>query len=1606
MTDLELRFETRLVPLELERAISRAEHERGDLAKSLNNVRLTVDLSTVNWVDLGAAAQLVLYLDGWADAVKEVAVSFPSQSRLPTDRGDQDGLHRAKVTSFLRYIRFDAALRHVGERRGCAIKLYSDGEPLSTTVISRDETETYLQVVPMHWVRIRDIEQRRQIAQHLTAAMRRNGSGVEGPDALALSNVVLHELIENVVEHSNSGDAALVCGFAHSKSADISPKDYFGEERPYIEATRAAALPLLEIIVGDSGRGIARTLEGSYRLGPGQLPDNLTKNGIALPQNIIRWAFDRWSTERQAEPSKRGVRGLFRIDRLVARYFGQVSVRTERVLFVREHIVRDEPVERTNKAPKAFPHFRGTCIRVRMTGFTVSGINELLAIYAGDRVGQKRRELIAKSVPDYLLVDRLGADGFPEATRDEILQRISNASSRPESLYVCFVERTDDTRAIEEALRFLAAHANPVPLYALNIRCSADELASAVESINEEAGRTEEGQDGAASCAERLDIVCTVHHSGTIHWVGVSPSLVNFLQRVTAQGAAAVPADILPEVIRTELRLKPFFRLERRGDEQTASVLRCAADISPFRNIVHQELIKRLTHGGHSSWVWHDGPYLTPNLNFVQNWFRLDAMVHSLDKSVFQTVVFELSRALQESFATGERWAQSPLNGLLIVTEESSSHLVSAALAERFNLRPFEGLGKPSLVGLLPKDMTTDIPVIIYADIVSTGESLRRTTQMVLRRGFKVAAVAALVDTRKTASYHIEAFGNKIPLIALLHYPNEVQDPAKFSVISPSLIEVESAFATPDEHLSSALHGYTQDGVAPRAIEFRHQVRKNGRHLTLTLDAYKLVESEEFSSALTIAINSFVASLEQDDPKTAGLVVFVPSDFRDERWQTAIRSLFEQRVSACPTTVHFVIRTTVGGKVAFQSPSLSTDGIRNAIGVMVFDWGMISGRSVDELTDYALSLGARRIFVLVANSQLPISERRFREGVAELKANRITKKAEDFFGEDERADESVEYKFVVLNTLPLGFYSGEPDCPVCSQGRELLAIPCGDRFIDNYRRSALRMLLMPDQGDRGFSGADLNSRPAAVAILRSKLVMAESETIARFRFQKELEKLAIEAQGGLQLSSECVAVIELLYVESNWIQRPPIRFRSCRDPVAVVCRAVIDRGTPEERAMAIWVLRKVSKKKFLSQASAIFARLDSDEHAQGALLLGIHTYLSSHYHESTAMLVPARAALEEIHSAVVTSNAEIKPKFLQAFGAVKYLSFQAEFLESRAESHSVDRVRALRGIQETLSEPNYYAHGTINDSAELLLQTQFLDAIRTLIRSAAQDSESPARRHPQLMAMLTNRIESWALCKKFLVTKILPFAAKAKGEFESQEFVNTVGDEGTARWFLNLIEAHTNGLAPDLAPDIVLGQLSEFMSMGLRDYSPQTLLRSVDEFVSEASRLYNTVFRPKRLPRASSNRLGNTASSLKEFLDQLNANVVDVLQTALAEVEVIDVQLKLEMTGTTRSREDFGVSCTRNLLRRTFVELLKNVHHHGAKDDSEDAISAQAKLCVSESEIEVTIRNRYGHRAGIADPSRHGLALLRRELAHFGATLDELPGASDFAVHVTLRRWR
>lgn len=1589
----------RLVPSETERALLALQQASGEQSArgSSSDEDLHVDLSAVDWVEIGSAAQLVLQIEDWARSGWPVRISLPATTPLQDDRSELDRARRSSAKRFLRYIRFQAALEQMSSRRSLTLAFHSDGNDPTNARSDNEYPETYKRVVPLHWIEPDDHVRRQQLSEHLTTALRNSGEGVDGPDAEALANVVLHELVENVKEHARAGDAALVCGFSHTRALSGVQSDFLPEELPYLLATSDSEQPILEVIVGDSGVGIIQTLEEPYRRGPGQIPGNLTRNKVALPHNVVRWAFDRWSTEKTAPAIDRGVRGLFRVDRLVAKYFGQVSVRTDRTLFVREHLVSAPPLERYNKAPKRFARQPGTLLRIRMTGVTPPGIAELLSRDRPNRDSEAAAPLHAAAPPEAVVVADLYDDGFSDETARTIVESLSHPTARPTALYVFFATSQVRYRSLEAALRFLCRNASSSPVCALNLRCSIDELDTLAASINAQYEDATAGASSVATEGEQFDCVMAVHETGATRWIGLPAAIAKLLEGIGTGDAVPIPNSLYAPVLKIERRLSNFFAIEAGGDAAPFRLLRCKADLRHFRDRVTAQFKQTVDAQPlrKSGAVWTDGPYLTPTLHYVQPWVRVDKIVAALDPAQFEQVAFELSRALYERFRKQSGASAGLPRSSMLAVEERASHRLRDSIQARFRFgrfpHPSEGL-----IELSAK--TRNSPVVVYADLVSSGESVRRAAQDVLRSGFSIAALIALVDTRTDPTDWITAFGQPIPLVTLVHLPNESNDTGPFSVIAPSLLNVEARYDSTQELLAACKIRRDAQPYIWESLSFFHSVRTSRRHLTLTLDPAALLKSKPLITELERVLRtvSFFDSVLADN---GSVLVITPVDERDETWASHVTATFAAVRIGKTIEVAFIARATLGSLHAIGDFSSIAPKVKRSSMVVIFDWGLISGRTVDALAMGAIEAGAPRVLIIVANSQLSQSEERLRRSINKLSRSQPGEQT-DLLSPSNTTTQEVPYAFVSLNNLPLGHYA-ESDCPVCGQANDLLSIQCADPFIVAYREGALRRLQVPKDSD---TPAPPGGQVVQwVAALRALLVESQSSTSHRLTLQRALHDAATVASSSKHVSPLHAALIDLLYVEGTWIQQPPIRYRATRESVAAICIHLVAHGRSEARAKAVSVLRRVSKTEFIRRAPELFNQLKGEHRAQGALLFGVHTYLARRYHESVEMLDPARTALAELDRQVSADDYSADPTLTKISDSVRYLSFQAEFLGSRARSKKLDVVSALHALRDEFSPSKYFAHGLHYEAIETLGSIQFWDNLRRRM-SEEKSGGTPLFPLPSLLdELLLARVRAWRTIHKFLTVTVVPLAFVARTVFESKHFQGLLR-RGEAPWFLALLDSHSSGLAPELSPDRLLRELQTRRVSQSSAGAVAQLLDLLEDSQRDVDLLLRIIFQARQLERDG--KPATPPAVITDFLEKIESNVHSALQDAMRELESRHDRRVTVTLARHTTAADYAVCCHQDLLRSALSELLNNLGKHGALLEGQ-TVHGTVACELRGDDVIVEVRNPMRSvKNPIPDPLRHGLATFRKELSHFGGHLDHGERNGQFVASLLLKRWR
>jgi signal transduction histidine kinase len=135
-------------------------------------------------------------------------------------------------------------------------------------------------------------------------------------DIRGLADLIVYELCDNAVEHAETSHAAMIFGHVsrdNDPTRSVYERGAADWEKPFFRSIRGEGMT--EIVIGDSGIGII-----------GSLREVAARQGITEPADILRWAFEPFSTRRREVAMH--TRGLWAVKSKVRDLRGILYVRS------------------------------------------------------------------------------------------------------------------------------------------------------------------------------------------------------------------------------------------------------------------------------------------------------------------------------------------------------------------------------------------------------------------------------------------------------------------------------------------------------------------------------------------------------------------------------------------------------------------------------------------------------------------------------------------------------------------------------------------------------------------------------------------------------------------------------------------------------------------------------------------------------------------------------------------------------------------------------------------------------------------------------------------------------------------------------------------------------------------------------------------------------------------------------------------------------------------------------------------------------------------------------------------------------------------------------
>lgn len=1607
-----------LVPSELESRLRGAKiytFEHKGWSEEAKREGLFLDLSRIEWIDIGALVQTVLLSEAARRDGIDVTVALPlARARRSEEFWARHNsqyapavysriARRAAASDFLKYLRVTSALQadHLGEHSGRVIILddfdpsafelaeeeeverYSNTEKVDAVAESEDINLLYQYIFPLTWFSSADPTAFAPMVSFLSAVIGEAKRGIDAVDAAAISNVILYELVENVVEHSGTGSRALVAAWARPETCPPRPSNCLPAERAYICWLLEKNTSLVDLIVGDSGEGIPKKLRKAFRDARSRgevVPDNAAGESA----NVMLWSFERWSTSKDAT-SLRGTRGLYRVDRIVRKYQGIITARAENQFVGWDHggLSFDEKLFNS----EGLARIPGTVLRLR--------VPPLRETYPSRMSNSERQEELA------LETLRLGVVE-DEGMNVRALHYLKTALSRVDSTHErCFIGvfegGTERREAIEKALRQAVEMRHPGSLILFGLPGGWEFIDNAIDSVNAEHERTHRYVESFTHQHFQIwDPVLVIGPQGQAEWVGATETEQEVLNLLLRDGPLTDHRlrTILPE---TDKRLS--FLAALRNDTHLIGLrpdhsLELRIGLPAVARHISASLRAHVARSGPG--VVTNGYFRAPSLHRMRKWLDVPQILQQTCGA--DLAMLAVSLFIQEH----ECWAgPQKADFMLGDTSTASKHL--RTLSSCLGIDRSETISAETGIPVAPtvRVIQPDARVLLYMDVIASGETVERYVRLVLRGAAHPIAVACLFDVRETRDPAIEIWGIKVPIIALTHIPliaDHAPAETSFTNINPVTRRPEQYNEPTTERLNDASYPIGREAlneliIKHNALQFNHIGRPIGRHFTFYVDANKLLDETLVFQIFNSEINAWINHSETYVPESSAEKLEIWHPAQEPRTSATARYFAEELASQRKDTavlVRTIHREPAHGLWYFGSQE-SPARFPN---VVVLDWGSLTGTTVMQMLRVAAEAGVQRILVAVLLSQLPIEEERFLRSLKSLRVPYKPGSESDvdflpgFIGPEDHqetnggpsAERLVDVKVVFLSRFPITAYDRH-ECPVCQQLSRLSQEHYPTALLSDFAAMQERRLrLRPREEALRFSPANLDGQPFDGAFLirmarfREELASALVSTSKRQSVLEHISQIVAGMQDPERSRlDDALALISFLSVESQWLRRPPLHFNILRRAIASLCLAVAmdTRRSETDRLNAVTLLRTSSKKLFAEQLPSLFRSMMGSERLHLQLLYDAFTYVMRPYHQAPAVFEPLRNALRDIEEGITGGS------LLSGGPQPNSIAETVHTLRVRAEAElAIAGVRldtpphCWAQLRLRFNPENYRKHDSVPTSI-LFMQP---GPERAAVDNAIKDGSGSLP--VNVLGWLKSLADYWTSCCEFLDYEILPLLTRLRSILLSDDGRSALGEDSVIQLVEYLDKLHASNIP------LAESSFSQLVARIRRD--PSTVLsRDMWQRYKATVSWFRDILLRSQGDTEGGSRLIRFLQSAPAPLALTVTSVYDTFRDRLPSNHTIDGLAELRDV-------DVKVFCTEKLLRESIMAVLDNIISHTVNPTA--GVHIWVSAAIHGREVWLRISNNLTRPSY---PEGVGLSLIAARLTAFGASLEREPRPKD-----------
>lgn len=1655
----------------LEEALKEASSEaKTGWIRRLKKEGLTIDLSKVGWVEPVASVRVVLLIERALLDGAEVTVRLPfptptraeervftsaakSKDKALRDKEKYTRLNisrRVKAADALSHLRFKEALahKHIKAASGVLQIIEDHDWSIAKQDLVEQQTESDKTPVPespvdtasywdfevaygLQWIPDPRNVEGKDIIDHLStinvlADILTHPSGrVSAADGRTLAHVFLKELVENTSDHAGR-EFALVAAWRRPQGYDVKESEVFECEREFVSWCRR--YPLIEVIVGDSGDGIPHSLKEEYDNRQPRIPKALAD---ASPNTrILAWAFDKWSS-KLASDQRRGTRGLYRVQRIVRKYDGCITLRSERSYVGIESGFSHPPKYIFEDEGNNLPRSPGTVVHVRLPVM----LSEKLPTRQHNAALHKARI----EVVDFHNSDWTNEKVAIDLVCEQIFKRCEGFSANlgPICLIADFGFVKIERRTLEQLLIRLVEIAHPVALVVANVMApSADSAAETIHSIAEQIV-PRDLRDVSAEQPETLhvrDAILFQYTNGEFGWVGASEEIAEHLNRLWEQGTitSATLVQSIPKLEERNKLIRQFAEAYHVAHRLGGGGLGLNFNKEDIREKLREHVVELLTKRVQvaGSPAVRSGTFRTPSLELVSRYTRVKQLLEEigLDRA---------SATLAEKCSDVEKLQKA--QRLQIIADWNTSRDLIESFRDYLCSRLQLAIDNVELNQISPGDppvVREDCEIILFTDLVLTGDTVGALISQVIRARTVPTLVVSIFDARRhnERGKPFHALGYQVEMVSLAQIDILIQEsqsrskPVNISPITHSP-ESEVSVRDDDERYEIKRDRLVEMIQKEDALYFDHIVRPNGRHFCFYLDPFKLLGALDTSDQADLseignevihhfkrAIGEWLNPEEQIDciyfpnlplserPSPTKLILakklaetyrtqVLPVDFasqvnlpRPENHSPGSRSRSQQwRASRSVQPLLFDLPDSEDVPTAtdpYSQPDPNST-------VLIVDWGSVTGSAIRTSIRYAIARGARRIFAVIFLSQLPFGEEEFLTYLKRI-GTRTRRNSESQIDE---CDVTVKF----LASFPIQVYEAQL-CPYCRQlnrlneerrffPSEMLSGFIKDakkrlrpRYLDGVDgiRSQHRWGQGPDSiANQASALINPRSNVIQIAEFRTRLEKAKTWTSARWELYEELseiERLIGNEDTTAKLRRGCL--ITLLAAEWLWLKQEPLSLIRFKRRIATLAVDVIkDREcSAQERLDAIVVLRTASKDAFAQTLPSLFDVVIEDEtesEENKSSLVSQLLYSAFTYLQREylvgASLKPLVDALTECASRMQDLLNHPNPVTVLRIGRTVNALEQYGRFMLHSEKET-SAPDAWSQLKEILGR-SYHVHHPVCVA---------FDALR--FGTLEEEMEHPFIDPPEIN--WTAKRDSWEQkCEPFMIETILPLLRPLREIFEGID----------AKVMVGVNRAETLALVDKrIFSDI--STLSHLLGVFAGDPTAVQQPGLWKSFIQARDALWRLLVDPGELRRDDSRHGG---SALVRVIQDCPTDVLAIAEDlANGAIREGNVNISVKHNLISRSR----AFCHSATLRETVSELLRNINEHVAMEESQknnvltppetsSRSAVQVEIEVFDDNEKVYLQIKNGGTLRESDTPGRGLQSCAERLRPYAATI-------------------